>query len=155
VRLLVKVSQASFGDPHLIELIARELAAHGVPGQRLWLETTEAKVFTHLRGAQDLLAAATELGCKLGLEQFGTGLDSFQLLAHFTPAFLKLDRSFCQDQRAPPKPRTRSARSPPTPSAMAWSPSPNTCRTRRPCRCSLLPASTTWKATSSARRHRR
>lgn len=98
VRLLVKVSQASFGDPHLIELIARELAAHGVPGQRLWLETTEAKVFTHLRGAQDLLAAATELGCKLGLEQFGTGLDSFQLLAHFTPAFLKLDRSFCQDQ---------------------------------------------------------
>lgn len=98
VRLLVKVSQASFGDPHLIELIGRELAAHGVPGQRLWLETTEAKVFTHLRGAQDLLAAATELGCKLGLEQFGTGLDSFQLLAHFTPAFLKLDRSFCQDQ---------------------------------------------------------
>lgn len=98
VRLLVKVSQASFGDPRLIELIARELAAHGVPGQRLWLETTEAKVFTHLRGAQDLLTAATGLGCKVGLEQFGTGLDSFQLLAHFTPAFLKLDRSFCQDQ---------------------------------------------------------
>lgn len=98
MRLLVKVSQASFGDPRLIELIARELAAHGVPGQRLWLETTEAKVFTHLRGAQDLLTAATGLGCKVGLEQFGTGLDSFQLLAHFTPAFLKLDRSFCQDQ---------------------------------------------------------
>jgi len=97
-RLLVKVSQASFGDPRLIELIARELAAHGVPGERLWLEATEAKVFTHLRSAQDFLTAATKLGCRVGLEQFGTGLDSFQLLAHFTPAFLKLDRSFSQDQ---------------------------------------------------------
>lgn len=96
-RLLVKVSQASFGDPRLIELIARELAAHGVPGERLWLETTEAKVFTHLRSAQEFLESASRLGCKVGLEQFGTGLDSFQLLAHFTPAFLKLDRSFNQD----------------------------------------------------------
>jgi diguanylate cyclase (GGDEF)-like protein/PAS domain S-box-containing protein len=96
-RLLVKVSQASLGDPRLIEVIARELAAHGVPGERLWLETTEAKVFTHLRSAQEFLVAASRLGCRVGLEQFGTGLDSFQLLAHFTPAFLKLDRSFSQD----------------------------------------------------------
>jgi EAL domain-containing protein (putative c-di-GMP-specific phosphodiesterase class I) len=74
-----------------------ELAATGLPGERLWLETTEAKVFTHLRAAQELLQSAARLGCKVGLEQFGTGLDSFQLLAHFTPAFLKLDRSFTQD----------------------------------------------------------
>ncbi|SEL01468.1 diguanylate cyclase/phosphodiesterase [Pseudoxanthomonas sp. GM95] len=97
-RLMVKVSQASFGDARLIEVIARELAFHGVPGERLWLETTEAKVFTHLRSAQEFLEAASKLGCKVGLEQFGTGLDSFQLLAHFTPAFLKLDRSYSQDQ---------------------------------------------------------
>lgn len=97
VQLLVKVSQASFGDRRLIDLITRELAAHGVPGERLWLETTEAKVFTHLRSAQQFLAAATALGCRVGLEQFGTGLDSFQLLAHFSPFFLKLDRSFSQD----------------------------------------------------------
>lgn len=33
----------------------------------------------------------------MGLEQFGTGLDSFQLLTHFKPAFLKLDRNLTQD----------------------------------------------------------
>ncbi|MNN52463.1 Cyclic di-GMP phosphodiesterase YfgF [compost metagenome] len=37
------------------------------------------------------------MGCKVGLEQFGSGLDSFQLLAHFQPAFLKLDSSFTAD----------------------------------------------------------
>lgn len=96
-RLLVKVSPASFGSPLLAGLIERELAKHGVPGERLWLETPEAKVFTHLRNAQDFLAAAGRLGCRVGLEQFGSGLDSFQLLSHFRPSFLKIDRSFTDD----------------------------------------------------------
>ncbi|MET0288289.1 MAG: EAL domain-containing protein [Pseudoxanthomonas sp.] len=97
-RLLVKVSPPSFSDPGLIDLIREALAYHGVPGERLWLESTEAKVFTNLRTAQAFLNAASGLGCKVGLEQFGAGLDSFQLLAHFKPDFLKLDRSFTQDQ---------------------------------------------------------
>lgn len=96
-RLLVKVSPASFGSPLLAGLIERELAKHGVPGERLWLETPEAKVFTHLRNAQEFLAAAGRLGCRVGLEQFGSGLDSFQLLSHFRPSFLKIDRSFTDD----------------------------------------------------------
>lgn len=95
--LLVKVNPEAFADTQMVELIRRELAAHGVPGERLWLQTPEAKVFTHLRNAQQFLADATALGCKVGLEQFGSGLDSFQLLAHFQPSFLKLDRGFTQD----------------------------------------------------------
>lgn len=95
--LLVKISPDAFADLQMVELIRRELAVHGVPGERLWLQAPEAKVFTHLRNAQQFLAAATALGCKVGLEQFGSGLDSFQLLAHFQPSFLKLDRGFTQD----------------------------------------------------------
>lgn len=97
VRLLVKISPPSFSDPSMVDLIREALTYHGVPGERLWLESTEAKVFTHLRAAQAFLQAAAGLGCKVGLEQFGTGLDSFQLLSHFKPDFLKLDRSFTQD----------------------------------------------------------
>jgi EAL domain-containing protein (putative c-di-GMP-specific phosphodiesterase class I) len=72
--------------------------ANEVPGDRLWLQVQEAKVFTNLRQAQAFLAGASRLGCRLGLEKFGSGLDSFQLLAHFKPAFLKIDRSFTEDQ---------------------------------------------------------
>lgn len=97
-RMLVKVSPFSFADDRLLTLIEQELLANGVPGDRLWLEVQEAKVFTHLRQAQTFLAGASKLGCKLGLEKFGSGLDSFQLLAHFQPAFLKIDRSFTEDQ---------------------------------------------------------
>ena len=96
-RLIVKVSPSSFGDEKLLQLIARQLAALDVSGECLWLETSEAKVFTHLRQAQVFQAAASKLGCRVGLEHFGAGLDSFQLLSHFKPTFLKIDRVFTED----------------------------------------------------------
>ncbi|MFT3668064.1 MAG: EAL domain-containing protein [Pseudoxanthomonas sp.] len=96
-RMVVKVSPASFADNRLLDLIARQLAALDVPGDRLWLQTPEAKVFTHLRQAQAFQAAAAKLGCQVGLEHFGAGLDSFQLLSHFQPTFLKIDRVFSED----------------------------------------------------------
>ncbi|TQC55850.1 EAL domain-containing protein, partial [Pantoea dispersa] len=65
--LLVKVSPEAFADTQMVDLIRRELATHGVPGDRLWLQTPEAKVFTHLRNAQQFLADATALDCKVGL----------------------------------------------------------------------------------------
>ncbi len=102
-RLLVKVSPGSFGDERLLQLIASQLAAHDVPGDSLWLEASEAKVFTHLRQAQAFQAGASKLGCKVGLEHFGAGLDSFQLLAHFQPAFLKIDRVFSADLAKTPE----------------------------------------------------
>ena len=96
-RLMMKISADSFADTRLLNAIDQALTKHGVPGNRLWLETPEAKVSTHLRQAQEFLAGASRLGCKVGLERFGSGLDSFQLLGHFKPAFLKIDRSLVED----------------------------------------------------------
>ncbi len=94
VTLLVKITEASLADDTLSKFIGERLAATGVDGERLVLQLPEAKVFTHLRAAQQFLAA---IRCKVGLEQFGVGLDSFQLLTHFSPAYIKLDRSFTED----------------------------------------------------------
>ncbi|WP_313460529.1 EAL domain-containing protein [Stenotrophomonas sp.] len=95
--MMVKITPESFNDPQMVATLRRELAAHNVPGERLWLHAPEAKVFTHLRNAQQFLADVAPLGIRIGLEQFGSGLDSFQLLAHFQPQFLKLDRDFTSD----------------------------------------------------------
>src|SRR5690606_8686877 len=95
--LLVKVSQASLEDDSLVRYIGEQLAAHGVPGEYLVLQLPEAKVFTHLKAAQDFAAAIGKLDCRIALEQFGAGLDSFQLLTHLKPNLLKIDRSFMED----------------------------------------------------------
>ncbi len=95
--LMVRITPESFTDPVLLDVIRNELAVQSVDGSQLWLQVPEAKVFTHLRTAQQFLADVAKMGCKVGLEQFGSGLDSFQLLAHFQPGFLKLDSSFTAD----------------------------------------------------------
>ncbi len=94
VTLMVKISQSSLGDDALLGTIRDALAEHRVPGERLVLLLSEAKVFTQLHATQAFSAAATALGCRTGLEEFGAGLDSSQLLAHLAPAFVKLDRGF-------------------------------------------------------------
>ena len=95
--LLVKITQASLADDTLARYIGEQLAAQGVDGQHLVVQLPEAKVFTHLRAAQEFAGALAKHKCRVGLEQFGVGLDSFQLLSHFDPAFVKLDRSFMED----------------------------------------------------------
>lgn len=95
--LLVKVSQAALDDDSLTRYIGEQLIAHGVPGEYLVLQLPEAKVFTHLKAAQEFAAAIGRLDCRIALEQFGAGLDSFQLLAHLKPNMLKIDRSFIED----------------------------------------------------------
>jgi diguanylate cyclase (GGDEF)-like protein/PAS domain S-box-containing protein len=95
--LLVKITQASLADDSLARYVGEQLVAHGVDGEHLVLQLPEAKVFTNLRAAQEFAAAVGKHKCRVGLEQFGVGLDSFQLLSHFDPAFIKLDRSFMED----------------------------------------------------------
>lgn len=97
VQLLVKITEASLGDDSLLQLITERLAAHHASGQSLILQLPESKVFTHLKAAQAFLVGAARLGCRVGLEQFGSGLNSIQLLSHFKPAFVKVDRGFMQD----------------------------------------------------------
>ncbi len=97
VTLMVKVSQASLGDDALLDTIRTGLAEQRVPGERLVLLLSEAKVFTQLHAAQAFGVAATALGCRTGLEEFGAGLDSSQLLTHLAPAYVKLDRGFSID----------------------------------------------------------
>ncbi|WP_078757513.1 GGDEF/EAL domain-containing response regulator [Novilysobacter spongiicola] len=95
--LLVKITEVSLQDESLADYIQEQLAKHGVDGELLVLQLPESKVFTQLKAAQAFQQRVAKLGVKVGLEQFGSGLNSFQLLTHFDAALLKLDRTFMED----------------------------------------------------------
>lgn len=95
--LLLRISEASIADDALVRHIGERLAQDGAEGAQLVLQMPEAKVFTHLREAQEFAAAIGRHGCRIGLEQFGVGLNSFQLMSHLQPHFVKIDRSFVED----------------------------------------------------------
>lgn len=95
--LMVRISEVSLQDDSLVQHITERLATHAADGALLVLQLPESRVFTHLKAAQEFQQQVAKLGVRVGLEQFGSGLNSFQLLSHFDAAFLKLDRSFMED----------------------------------------------------------
>jgi len=96
-RLMVKITQASLQDDSLVQHIGEQLRILGVDGRLLVLQIPESKVFTNLRGAQQFQAGVAQFGVRVGLEQFGIGLNPFQLLSHFDASFIKIDRSFMKE----------------------------------------------------------
>jgi diguanylate cyclase (GGDEF)-like protein/PAS domain S-box-containing protein len=81
----------------LLPWLERTLKQANLKNGRLVLEMTESKVVTLLRPAQEFINAWKKLGGFFALEQFGSGLNSFQLLNHVNADYLKIDRSFMAD----------------------------------------------------------
>ncbi|GLQ49753.1 EAL domain-containing protein [Dyella flava] len=82
---------------NLLPWLDRTLKQANLKNGRLVLEMTESKVVTMLRPAQEFITAWKQLGGFFALEQFGSGLNSFQLLNHIDADYLKIDRSFMAD----------------------------------------------------------
>jgi len=95
--LFVKVSPSSLAEGDLHNFIGSQLKAHAVPGQHLVLQLPESKIYSYLRPLQAFQKIVASFGARLALEQFGTSLNSFQMLTHFDPQVLKIDRSFIVD----------------------------------------------------------
>lgn len=94
--LLVKITEGSLQDDSLLKHIEEQISRHGADGSLLVVQLPESKVFTNLRAAQEFQTRAARSGVRVGLEHFGAGLNSFQLLAHFDADFLKIDRTFME-----------------------------------------------------------
>lgn len=90
----LKITIPSLEDPALLPWIAHHLKTMRVPGQRLVFEMPESKVTTNLRPVRDFLKGLSQLHCGFAVQQFGSGLNSSQLLKHIDAQYLKIDRSF-------------------------------------------------------------
>lgn len=95
--LFVKLTAASLLDETLLPWLAGLLKQAALKRNKLVLEMTESKVMTLLRPAQEFVNGWRKLGGGFALEQFGSGLNSFQLLNHIDADYLKIDRSFMAD----------------------------------------------------------
>ncbi|HEX7814366.1 GGDEF/EAL domain-containing response regulator [Dyella sp.] len=90
----IKLTASSLNDAQLLPWLTERLNAASLKHGQIVLEMTESKVVTLLRPAQEFVVAWKKLGGRFALEQFGSGLNSFQLLTHIEADFLKLDRSY-------------------------------------------------------------
>ncbi len=92
--MFVKLTAQSLADPTFVVWLKEQLQARALRPGALVLEMPESKVLTSLKPAHDFVAALKPLGVAFALEQFGSGLNSFQTLRHVDADYLKIDRSF-------------------------------------------------------------
>jgi diguanylate cyclase (GGDEF)-like protein/PAS domain S-box-containing protein len=90
----LKLTPQSLEDQTLVPWIAQQLKTARVRGDAVVFEVPEPKVVTNLKPARAFVSALKQIHCGFALEQFGSGLNSFQLLKHVDANYLKIDRNF-------------------------------------------------------------
>jgi len=90
----IKLTPQSLEDQTLLAWIATQLKTARQRGDSLVFEIPESKVVTSLKTARAFVKGLEQIHCGFALEQFGSGLNSFQLLKHIPAHYLKIDRNY-------------------------------------------------------------
>ncbi|UAK22984.1 putative bifunctional diguanylate cyclase/phosphodiesterase [Sphingomonas nostoxanthinifaciens] len=99
VRVAVNVSAVQLARDSLTDAVASAIDAAGIGGDRLTLELTESSIVDDPDGANRVLSALHEQGCRVAMDDFGTGFSSLASLQKLPIDILKIDRSFVADMR--------------------------------------------------------
>ena len=92
--LAVNLSGISMGDPGMALAVADALADAGCAPAQLIIEVTETEAIAHSAQAVRLVHALRELGCRVALDDFGSGFASLHRLKTLPVDILKLDGEF-------------------------------------------------------------
>ena len=95
--LAINISGRSFDEPNLPQFIADQLKRCAVAPRRLLVELTETSAVSDLHDARRFIEALHATGCRVCLDDFGTGFSSFAYLKHLKADAIKIDGLFIRD----------------------------------------------------------
>lgn len=90
----VNLSATSLGDPEFMGWLEMRLMTEPDLVDKLCVEITETAAVSQLDQAQALIELLRPLGCKLALDDFGSGFSSFAYLKLLDVDFVKIDGQF-------------------------------------------------------------
>ncbi len=95
--LAVNVSGRSVDEPSLPQFIRAQLEEQGVDPRRLIVELTETAAVSDVQDAQHFIETLQRSGCRVALDDFGSGFSTFAYLKHLAVEMLKIDGLFISD----------------------------------------------------------
>ena len=93
----INLAGSSLANPELIAFIRAQLTRTGVAPQRICFEITETERIQERATAARMVQDLRALGCSVSLDDFGTGLASFDYLRSFELDYVKIDGLFIRD----------------------------------------------------------
>jgi diguanylate cyclase (GGDEF)-like protein len=94
--LSVNVSAIQINNKNFVKDVVDASEASNFPLTRLELEFTETNLISNSKKAKNLMTQLTDLGIRVGLDDFGTGFASLGYLRDFSFNTIKLDQSLTQ-----------------------------------------------------------
>ena len=95
--LSINLSGASITDDSFLAFVKEQFLLNEIPHHWIWFEITESSAISNLAKAKRFVAEMRHLGCRMGLDDFGSGMSSFGYLRQLDVDFLKIDGSFVED----------------------------------------------------------
>lgn len=93
----VNVSAQSITDPSFRNFVVDRIERGRVPPSKICFEITETAVMANLGEARAFIDAVRARGCRVALDDFGSGLSSFGYLKHLDIDILKIDGMFVRE----------------------------------------------------------
>jgi diguanylate cyclase (GGDEF)-like protein len=96
--MAINLSGRSLSSRQLLDDASAAIEA-GLDPSWLSFEITETAAVANMEQAQGFARALSDLGCSVGLDDFGTGFSSFSYLKHLPIDYVKIDIEFVRDAR--------------------------------------------------------
>jgi EAL domain-containing protein (putative c-di-GMP-specific phosphodiesterase class I) len=90
----INLSGHTLSSPDFAEYMQEKFAEHGVPPQSIYFEITETAAIANVERARTLIETLRAMGVRFLLDDFGSGLSSFNYLKHFPVDGIKIDGLF-------------------------------------------------------------
>lgn len=93
----INLSGLSLINQSVLDTLTQALGAADFPVDKIIFEITETAAIESLAAAQDFIARVKALGCRVSLDDFGSGYSSFAYLKNLDVDYLKIDGAFVRD----------------------------------------------------------
>jgi diguanylate cyclase (GGDEF)-like protein len=90
----INLSGHTLSSPEFADYVQEKLEQYAVPPQCLFLEITETAAIANVERARTLIETLRGVGVRFLLDDFGSGLSSFNYLKHFPVDGIKIDGLF-------------------------------------------------------------
>jgi diguanylate cyclase (GGDEF)-like protein/PAS domain S-box-containing protein len=102
INFSINLSGQSLSDLNFMNQCISQIAESEIKTTRLCFEITETAMIANLSNAIRSISTLRGLGCKIALDDFGSGLSSFAYLKNLPVDYLKIDGSLIRDMENDP-----------------------------------------------------